>query len=99
MAGVTVAELRALVAETTPGPWTVSHRHVDCTEYDDERSGLGLEIEGPDRPILRGDFARSADARLVALAPLMARLLITGLDPDGEPPPDLDDVNTEAVNQ
>ena len=59
----------------TPGPWTVRHRCVDTSPYDDERCGLGLEVDGPPEPHLRGRFARAAAAHLVAAAPeLLAAL-------------------------
>ena len=59
----------------TPGPWTVHHRHVDKSPNDDESCGLGLEVDGPPEPQLRGRFARAADAHLVAAAPeLLAAL-------------------------
>ena len=62
-------------AEHTPGPWTVRHRCVDKSPYDDESCGLGLEVDGPLEPQLRGRFARAADAHLVAAAPeLLAAL-------------------------
>ncbi len=58
----------------TPGPWTVRHRCVGKSPYDDESCGLGLEVDGPPEP-LRGRFARAADAHLVAAAPeLLAAL-------------------------
>ena len=56
-------------AEHTPGPWTVRHRCVDKSPYDDESCGLGLEVDGPPEPQLRGRFARAADAHLIAAAP------------------------------
>ena len=62
------------MAEHTPGPWTVRHRCVDKSPYDDESCGLGLEVDGPPEP-MRGRFARAADAHLVAAAPeLLAAL-------------------------
>lgn len=65
---LTTDELTALLAEATPGPWRAAHRHTQCSESDDEQSGLGLELVGPPEPCLRGRFARSADARLAAAA-------------------------------
>ena len=63
------------MTEPTPGPWTVRHRCVDKSPYDDESCGLGLEVDGPPEPQLRGRFARAADAHLVAAAPeLLAAL-------------------------
>jgi hypothetical protein len=53
----------------TPGPWTVHHRCRGCTEQDDEQLGLGLEVVGPEPASGRGDYARAADARLIAAAP------------------------------
>lgn len=70
-------DLRALLSARTPGDWTVEHRDVRGSETDDESdAGLGLEIDGPERPMLRGDFARSADARLMAYAPQIAEQLL-----------------------
>ena len=63
------------MVEHTPGPWTVRHRCVDKSPYDDESCGLGLEVDGPPEPQLRGRFARAVDAHLVAAAPeLLAAL-------------------------
>src|SRR5688572_22444742 len=63
--------------KATPGPWKASHRHVQCTEDDDAQSGLGLEIEGPPDDVNRGQFEKSADAKLIAYyraaAPELAR--------------------------
>ena len=58
--------LKELCEKATPGPWGVRHRHSGCSIADDERSGLSLELEGPEYPDLRGQFALSADARLAA---------------------------------
>ena len=65
----------------TPGPWRAVHRHAHGGPDDDERAGLGWEIEGPAEPMLRGQFARAADARLVAAAPTLYEALreIAGL--------------------
>ena len=52
----------------TPGPWRVKHRHIHAEHDSDEMGGLGWELTGPPKPI-RGDFARAADARLIASAP------------------------------
>ena len=60
--------LRELKERATPGPWKVSHRSIGCDEDDDESAGLGLEIEGPPEPGLRGQFARAADAQLAVFA-------------------------------
>jgi hypothetical protein len=80
----TIEELEALIESATPGPWLASHRHFQATIYDDEMDGLGLEIEGPDTPQLRGQFRRSADARLIAAAPeLAAQLLALLKESDG----------------
>ena len=38
-------------------------------------SGLGWDIDGPLEPMLRGQFSRAADARLVASAPDMYQAL------------------------
>ena len=55
--------------EHTPGPWTASARHSSNDGTQDEMSGLGWEIEGPPEPMLRGQFAKAADAYLIAAAP------------------------------
>ena len=52
----------------TPGPWRVKHRHIHAEHDSDEMGGLGWELTGPPKP-MRGDFARAADARLIASAP------------------------------
>lgn len=72
----------------TPGPWTVYHRCSGCTGNDDERLGLGLEVVGPEPASLRGDYARAADARVLAASKDLYEALrriredarITGLD-------------------
>ena len=56
------------MAEHTPGPWKALHRHVRG-KHTDEVNGLGWDIFGPPEPMLRGQFARAADAHLVAAAP------------------------------
>ena len=53
----------------TPGPWNACPRHVDNDGTQDEISGLGWDIEGPRQPQLRGQFAKAADAYLIAAAP------------------------------
>ena len=74
----TTAKLTELVEAATPGPWTVRHQDVDGDAYTDEMgTGLGLEIDGPPEPMLRGQFAKSADARLAAAAPALARLVVS----------------------
>lgn len=55
----------------TPGPWTAIRRYYRAVPHDDERSGFGWEVEGPEMPTLRGMFARAADAHLVAASPDM----------------------------
>lgn len=60
--------------EYTLGPWEIEHRHCNGTVYDDEMSGLGIELIGPGEP-MRGTFSKSADARLVVAAPEMYELL------------------------
>ena len=66
-------KLLALIKAAMPGPWVVRHRDVGGDAYTDEMSsGLGLEVEGPPEPALRGQYAKSADARLAALAPGLA---------------------------
>ena len=57
------------MSEPTPGPWRAKHRHSAAGPHDDELSGLGWEILGPEEPLLRGQFAKSADAHLIAAAP------------------------------
>jgi hypothetical protein len=52
----------------TPAPWLAYHRHVDCTSADDEHNFLGLEIHGPPEPVLRGHYAKAADANFIAAA-------------------------------
>lgn len=61
----------------SPGPWVVTHRHVDGTAYDDEIDGLGLEIEAIERPLIRGDYALAGDAHLIAAAPELLEALIS----------------------
>ena len=65
----------------TPGPWRAVHRHSHGAPHDDEMAGLGWDIEGPPEPALRGQFARAADARLAAAAPILYEALkeIAGL--------------------
>ena len=61
--------IRERAERATSGPWTASHRAVDRTADHDECSGgLGLEVEGPPEPYLRGQFARAADAQFIAHA-------------------------------
>lgn len=59
------------MSEHTPGPWTVTHRHAGRSPAEDECCGLGLDIEGPPEAMNRGQFARAADARLIAASPEM----------------------------
>lgn len=61
-------QLNDLAKAATRLPWSVAHRDIRCTESDDERAGLGLEIEGPPEASNRGQFARSADARYIVAA-------------------------------
>ena len=62
------------MSEHTPGPWVAKHRHSEAKATDDEIYGLGWYIEGPPEP-MRGQFAKAADARLIAAAPdLLAAL-------------------------
>ena len=63
-----IAEMRTREQAATPGPWYPRHRATDCTPDDDERSGLGLEVDGPPEAMLRGQFARAADAAFIAAA-------------------------------
>jgi hypothetical protein len=74
---VNLDRLREWCEKRTPGEWEVTHRDVDGTEFTDEMSsGLGLEIEGPERPMLRGDFARAADAQLMVAGPRLAEAIL-----------------------
>ena len=57
------------MSEFTPGPWWASPRHVGNDGTQDEMSGLGWDVEGPVEPDGRGQFAKAADAYLVAAAP------------------------------
>ena len=59
----------------TPDPWIPSHRHAHATPASDELDGLGWEIDGPPKPLLRGRFALAADAYLTAAAPEMLEAL------------------------
>ena len=61
----------------TPGPWTVEHRSVHGTPQDDQINGLGLEVVGPEPAYSRGDYARAADANLIAAAPDLLEALET----------------------
>jgi len=65
-ARATLARLAEAERAATPGPWRAEHRAYGCTTDDDEVSGLGLEIIGPPEPLNRGQFARGADARVIA---------------------------------
>lgn len=63
------------VVSHTPGPWKVYHRHERAGPHSDEMAGLGWELEGPPEAMLRGQFAKAADAHLIAAAPdLLAAL-------------------------
>lgn len=60
------------MAGHTPGPWEVKHRHIGAGPMEDELSGLGwvfVDGKGPEMPMLRGLFAKAADAHLIAAAP------------------------------
>jgi hypothetical protein len=71
-----MTERRAdLSASPTAGPWTARHRHVKATATDDEMAGLGWEIDGPPEASLRGQFARAADAHLIAAAPCLLKVI------------------------
>lgn len=63
-------------APETPGPWRARHRCVDARSHDDQLIGLGWEIEGPPRPLLRGTLANAADAYLAASAPVLRDALV-----------------------
>lgn len=56
-------------AKHTPGPWRAVHRFIGAGPHDDEVAGLGWEVEGPPEPDGRGQFAKAADAHLIAAAP------------------------------
>jgi hypothetical protein len=62
----------------------MKHRHVGLGgAWEDERAGLGWEFvegEGPPEPQLRGIISRGADARLIALAPDLARWALAARD-------------------
>ena len=56
----------------TPGPWKAYALDVgnDGTKDSwDLGAGLGWDIDGPPEPQLRGQFAKAADAYLIAAAP------------------------------
>ena len=57
------------MAEHTPGPWIAQPRHIHNDGTQDEMDGLGWDIKGPPAPMLRGMFAKAADAYLGAAAP------------------------------
>ena len=62
-----IAELKGWLDRATPSPWTVYHRDMRGNpETDEMSSGLGLEIKGPPEPALRGQFAKAADAQVMA---------------------------------
>lgn len=58
--------LEALCAEATPAPWMAHARHVHNDGNQDEMDGLGWDLDGPPKPLLRGQFAKAADAKLAA---------------------------------
>lgn len=65
---VRLAEIRARLADASPGPWRLHHRMVGAEPDDDERIGLGWDWDdnaGPPEP-MRGVFARATDAKFVA---------------------------------
>ena len=64
-----------MVYEPTTETWTARHRHVDAGPLEDERDGLGWEVEGPARPGGRGQFALALDAHLTAASPELFRAL------------------------
>ena len=53
----------------TPGPWHARPRNIDNDLTQDAIAGLGWDVEGPPEPMLRGQFAKAADAYLAAAAP------------------------------
>ena len=63
-----LAEIGARAKAATRGPWQNSPRSCDWNPGDDERGGLGFDIEGPPEPQLRGQFSRWADAEFIAHA-------------------------------
>lgn len=63
--------LRQLTAKATPGPWAVGAREEE--EYFAEFSPVVVDSDDPWAPNVVLAFAE-ADARLVALAPELARL-------------------------
>ena len=75
-----LAALEAALAKATPGKWEAYPRHSQNSGDDDEESGLGWDIEGPPEPMLRGQFSKAADAKLIAamspenIGRLLARL-------------------------
>ena len=54
---------------TTPGPWHARPRNINNDLTQDAIAGLGWDVLGPPEPMLRGQFAKAADAYLVAAAP------------------------------
>lgn len=80
LSNATLAAIRRLADAATPGPWVARHRAVDRTQHDDESSGLGLEVHGPPEASGRGQFARSADAKFIALSRDYVPLLLDEID-------------------
>lgn len=71
---MTPGELRALADAATDEPWVLRLR--DGREHGDEELGLGWDWDWdiPHPPVpMRGLFSLEADARLVMLAPSLAR--------------------------
>ena len=60
----------------TPAPWRAVPRDSDNDGSQDERAGLGWDVEGPPEATLRGQFARAADAKLAAAAPELLEALL-----------------------
>lgn len=66
-------EMRARCEAATPGPWKMHHRFVSAKDTDDECAGLGWDFDpdcptNPPEPMLRGVFARAADAHFLMSA-------------------------------
>ena len=63
--------------DLTLGPWIAKPRHIDNDGFQDQIDGLGWDLEGPPVPMLRGQFARAADAYAAAASPDMVDVLIS----------------------
>lgn len=74
-------QIRARLAAATKGPWRMMHRCAGAGPDDDEIAGLGWDWDdskgtAPPQPLLRGVFARAADARFIENAHEDIRLLL-----------------------